>query len=295
LPSFAAYVPAERVHVSGVLATVAAGVYIGTRSLDLVEPANRLRTLSFWESASFLLNGLLFVLIGEQVPHIVRGIAGERTGALIGHALVVAAVTIGVRMAWTLIVPALWPFRRGERTTVPERVALGWSGMRGGVSLAAALAIPLTAHGGPFPHRSEIIFLAYAAVVLTLVVPGLTLAPLLRGLGLSESDARRRAKTDARSRITHAALERLERMATDDGVPETAAARLRDRYEARLHRLEDAGKADLREAARLHGEMIEAERDVLRRMRRERAFPADVLREIERELDLEESRLQARA
>jgi CPA1 family monovalent cation:H+ antiporter len=225
----------------------------------------------------------------------VRGIAGQHPGTLIGHALAVAAVTIGVRMAWTLIVPALWPFRRDELTTVPERIALGWSGMRGGVSLAAALAIPLTANGGPFPHRNEIVFLAYVAVVLTLVVPGLTLAPLLRTLGLTESDERRRAKAEARSRITHAALERLEQIAADDGVAETAVTRLRERYEARLHRLEDAGKADLQDAARLHGEMIEAEREVLRRMRRERAFPADVLRELERELDLEESRLQARA
>jgi len=296
---FAAYVPAERVGASGVLATVAAGVYIGTRSLDLVEASNRLRTLSFWESASFLLNGLLFVLIGVQVPHIVSGIAGERPGTLIGHALAVAAVTIGVRMAWTLIVPALWPLKRDDRTSVPERIALGWSGMRGGVSLAAALAIPLAAHGAPFADRSEIIFLAYATVVLTLVVPGLTLAPLLRRLGLSESDARRHAKSEARLRITHAALERLEQIAAEDGVSEAAVARLRDRYEARLHRLQeradDERRAHLRDASRLHGEMIEAERDVVRDMRRERAFPADVLRELERELDLEESRLQARA
>jgi CPA1 family monovalent cation:H+ antiporter len=297
---FAAYVPAERVHVSGVLAAVAAGVYIGARSLDLVEASNRLRTLSFWESATFLLNGLLFVLIGEQVPHILDAIPHSDLLTLGGHALILTAVAVGVRMAWTLLMPAVSPFGRDDRMPVPERIALGWSGMRGGVSLAAALAIPLDAGS----HRNEIIFLAYAVVVFTLVVPGLTLAPLLRALNLVQSEEHRRAEADARLQVTHAALERLEQFAAEDNLPAPTVARLRDRYEARLRRLEahaeDAGddderSVDQREAARLQGEMIEAERDVLRRMRRERAFPADVLRELEREIDLDESRLQARA
>jgi Na+/H+ antiporter len=301
---FAAYVPAERVHASGVLAVVAAGVYIGARSLDLVEASNRLRTTSFWESAAFLLNGLLFVLIGVEVPHIVSGIAGADVLSLAGHALLVTAVVVGVRMAWTLVVPAVSPFGRDDRTPVAERIVLGWSGMRGGVSLAAALAIPLSAGAAPFPDRDRIIFLAYAAVVLTLVVPGLTLAPLLRALGLGESETHRRAAADARLRVTHAGLERLEQLAADDGAPETSVARLRDRYEARLRRLEaradaaghdDEREVHLRQTARLQAEMIAAERDVLRRMRRERAFPADVLRDLERELDLDESRLHARS
>ena len=297
---FAAYVPAERVHVSGVLAAVAAGVYIGVRSLDLVEASNRLRTLSFWESAGFLLNGLLFILIGVQLPRILDGIGGADVLTLVWDALVLTAVAVAVRMAWSLIVPAVSPFGRDSRTPVPERIAIGWSGMRGGVSLAAALAIPLDAG----PHRNELIFLAYVVVILTLVVPGLTLAPLLRALGLSESEGRRRAEAQARLRVTHAGLERLEEVASEDGVPETAVTRLRDRYEARLRRLEaraedasddDERAVNVQEAARLQGEMIEAEREVLRRMRRERAFSAEILRDLEREIDLDESRLHARS
>jgi len=289
---FVAYVPAERLHVSGVLATVAAGVYIGARSLDIIEAGTRLRTLSFWESATFLLDGLLFVLIGAQIPAILDGIEGADTLQLCGYALLVTAVVMGVRMAWMLVVPPLLH----SHTPLAERVVIGWSGMRGGVSLAAALAIK---HEG-FPKRDLVLFVAYAVIVLTLVVPGLTLAPLLRAVGLGESEEQRRRDAEARLRITHAALERLEDLA-EGGAPEHLVTRLRERYESRIQRLETRigdetadRDTDLEVSARLLGEMIEAERDDLRRMRSERAYPAETLRDIERELDLDESRLRAR-
>jgi Na+/H+ antiporter len=288
---FVAYVPAERLHVSGVLATVAAGVYIGARSLDIIEAGTRLRTLSFWESATFLLDGLLFVLIGAQIPSILDGIEGADTLQLCGYALIVTAVVMGMRMLWMLIVPPLLH----SHTPRAERVVIGWSGMRGGVSLAAALAI-----GGDFPDRDLVLFVAYAVIVLTLVVPGLTLAPLLRAVGLGESEEQRRRDAEARLRITRAALERLEDLG-EQGAPEHLVTRLRDRYESRIQRLEtrlgdeEADRdTDVEVAARLLGEMIEAERDDLRRMRQDRAYPAETLREIERELDLDESRLRAR-
>jgi CPA1 family monovalent cation:H+ antiporter len=288
---FVAYVPAERLDVSGVLATVAAGVYIGARSLDIIEPGTRLRTLSFWESATFLLDGLLFVLIGAQVPSILDGIEGADTSTVVGYALLITAVVMVVRMAWMLVVPPLLH----AHTPRAERIVIGWSGMRGGVSLAAALAI-----GSRFPDHDLVLFVAYAVIVLTLVVPGLTLAPLLRAVGLGESEEQRRRDAEARLRITHAALERLEDLA-EQGAPEHLVTRLRERYEARLERLEDRAGGreedhgtDVAVTARLLNEMIAAERDDLRRMRRERAYPAETLREIERELDLDESRLRAR-
>jgi Na+/H+ antiporter len=289
---FIAYVPAEKLHVSGVLATVTAGVFVGARSQDIIEAGTRLRTLAFWESATFLLDGLLFVLIGVQIPTILAGIEGADAFTLAGYALLVTAVVLGARMAWMLIVPALLH----SHTPRAERVVIGWSGMRGGVSLAAALAIDDKA----FPRRDLVLFVAYAVIVLTLVVPGLTLAPLLRKVGLGESEAQRRADAEARLRITHAALERLEDLA-EKGAPEHLVSRLRDRYASRIERLEtraggheEDGETDTAVSARLLGEMIDAERDDLRRMRRERAYPAETLREIERELDLDESRLQAR-
>jgi CPA1 family monovalent cation:H+ antiporter len=288
---FVAYVPAEKAGVSGVLAVVVAGVYVGARSLDILEPGTRLRTLAFWDSASFLLDGLLFLLIGLEIPAILRGIAGADALTLAGYALLVTAVVMAVRLAWMLVVPPLLH----SHTRLPERVVIGWSGMRGGLSLAAALAIER--HG--FPKRDLVLFVSYAVVVITLVVPGLTLAPLLRRAGLTEDEAHRRADAEARLRITRAALDRLDDL---EGPAEEVVERLRERYESRIERLEtrlgdrpeDAHDAPVAVTGRALAEMIEAEREELRRMRRERAFPAETLREIERELDLDESRLRAR-
>src|SRR4051812_15026456 len=289
---FAAYIPAEQLDVSGVLAAVAAGLYVGTRSLDILEPGTRLRTLAFWESAAFLLDGLLFLLIGVQVPSILDRIADADASTLAGYALLIFAVVMGTRFLWMLIVPALLP----SSTSRAERVTIAWSGMRGGVSLAAALAIP---HQG-FPDRDLVIFVAYAVIVLTLILPGLTLAPLVRRLGLVESEEHRREAAQARLRITQAALERLDEL--EDDAPEHVVQRMRDRYDSRVERLaarvegnhDEDGLTDVAQAGRLLAEMIDAERDVLKRMRTERAFDAQTLREIERELDLDESRLRAR-
>jgi Na+/H+ antiporter len=289
---FVAYVPAERIDVSGVLAAVAAGLYVGTRSLDIIEPGTRLRTLAFWESAAFLLDGLLFLLIGVQVPGILKRIEDADATALAGHALLVFAVVMGMRFLWMLIVPSVLP----SNTSRQERLVIAWSGMRGGVSLAAALAIP---HQN-FPDRDLVIFVAYAVIVLTLVLPGLTLAPLVRRLGLVESEEHRREGAEARLRITEAGLERLDELA--DEAPEHVVERMRDRYGSRVERLEarvegdhdEQGRTDVAQAGRLLAEMIDAERDVLKRMRTERAFDAETLREIEHELDLDESRLRAR-
>jgi Na+/H+ antiporter len=290
---FVAYVPADRLGASGVLAAVTAGLVTGLRSLDVVEPGTRLRTIAFWQSGTFLLDGLLFLLIGVQLPSILDGIQGADALTVTRDALAVTAVVVGVRLLWMAAVP---PLLHSE-TTPRERIAIAWSGMRGGVSLAAALAIPVA-----FPQRDRVIFIAYAVIVVTLVLPGLTLAPLLRRLGLGADERTRRADAEARLKLTHAALERLEDAAERDGPPEHLVDRLRDRYGSRIERLEarledhdgtDRG-SDVQIAGRLLAEMIAAERDTLRRLRRERAYPADTLRELERELDLDESRLRAR-
>jgi Na+/H+ antiporter len=290
LTPFVAYVPAEKLHASGVLAVVIAGLYVGSRSLDIIEPGTRLRTLAFWDSTAFLLDGLLFVLIGLQVPSIIERIDDADLLTLSGYALLIFAVVMGVRALWMVIVPSLLH----SDTTVPERIVIAWSGMRGGVSLAAALAITTD----DFPHRDLVIFVAYAVIVLTLVIPGLTLAPLVRRVGLQETEEHRRRDAQARLQITQAALERLE----DLDLPDHLAERLRDRYGSRVERLEarvegdedEHGQSDVALAGKAMAEMIEAERDVLRVMRRERTYPVDVLMEIERELDLDESRLHAR-
>jgi len=305
---YVAYVPAERLHVSGVLAAVAAGLLIGHQSLGLSGPESRLRTLTFWQALDFLLNSLLFLLIGLQLTNIVQRIQDAAAPTLIGEALLIAAVVIGVRLVWMFAVPGVValvaPFRDGlsPRTDKGERLVVGWSSMRGGVSLAAALAIPVVAESGTrFAQRDLVIFLAYAVVLVTLVLPGLTLAPLVGWLGVGQGEARRRADAEARARLTHAALERLEELARDEASPDRVVDRLRERYQARLDRLEgrldddaDRGGEQV-EAARLSTAMLETERDVLQQLGRERAYPADVLQNIQREIDLDESRLRARA
>jgi CPA1 family monovalent cation:H+ antiporter len=297
LTPFAAYVPAEQIHVSGVLAVVTAGVVVGSRSQELAEATARLRTLAFWQSADFLLNSLLFLLIGLQLVDLVDGVADRELVEIAGEALVITVVVLGVRLAWMFTVPEAARLRMVQRepTGMPERLLLGWCGMRGGVSLAAALAIPASVE-----ERELLILVAYGVVLVTLVVPGLTLAPLIRALGLGQSEERRRQEVEARMRLTHAALERFDELGEHGDLPPEDLERLRDRYDARLERLrgrleEAGGHPDHRtEAAEAQIEALEAERKLLAEMRRERAFPAELLRELEAEIDVDESRVRSR-
>jgi monovalent cation/hydrogen antiporter len=292
LTPFAAYVPAEKIHVSGVLAVVTAGVYIGTRSLELSQAGARLRTLAFWQASEFLLQSLLFLLVGLQLTNLVEGIEDARLLTLAGYGLALALVVIGVRLVWMSVVPAVSHLRMVSREPTPprERIVLGWSGMRGAVSLAAALAIPADA-----PARELVILLAYVVVLLTLVVPGLTLAPLLNRLGLVRDEERRREEVEARLRLTHAALEKLDSMDEHEVVEP-----LRDRYRNRIERLKDrldaaGGHPDHNiDAAEAQIAALEAERDVLAELRREREFPAELLRELEAEIDVDEARVRSR-
>ncbi len=299
LTPFAAYVPAENLHVSGVLAVVTAGVFIGSRSHEMAQADSRLRTLAFWQSSEFLLNALLFLLIGLQLTNLVPDADAADLLSVAADALVLALVVIAVRMAWMFTVPAFARLRivTREPAGTRERLVLGWSGMRGAVSLAAALAIPVTvASGDPFPQRDLVILLTYGVVVVTLVVPGLTLAPLIRRLGLGQSEQRRRQEVEARMRLTLAALERFDELGAHDALPAPYLEGVRDRYQARLDRLNDrleesgdhpdAGT----ETARTQIEALAAERDLLRQLRREREYPAELLRELEAELDVDEAR-----
>jgi CPA1 family monovalent cation:H+ antiporter len=204
-------------------------------------------------------------------------------------------------MAWMFIIPLVIRLaRRGEPPqTTRELAVLGWSGMRGGVSLAAALALPLAAAGHGFPDRSTVIFIAYAAIATTLVIPGLTLSPLIRRLGLGAEETLAQEEARARVALAHAAIGRVEELAERDELPEQIADTARAAYEQRIHRLapevdHDADDGDEAAAARrlrqLRRELIGVERRRLGELRRRGELSADSMRRIERELDLEESR-----
>jgi Na+/H+ antiporter len=299
LTAYLAYIPADRIGASGVLAAVAAGLYTGSRTGLMLSPTSRLRTLGFWDALTFLLESVLFLLIGLQLPHIIRGLS---VGRPLEYAAVVLVTLIMVRMAWMFSIPLLVRLaRRGEAPqTFAELTVLGWSGMRGGVSLAAALALPLTAAGHAFPDRSNVIVIAYIVIAATLVIFGLTLAPLIRRLGLAEEEVLARQEARARVALAHAALGHVEEMAARELLPEQVADAARLTYEQRIYRLEpevDGDAADVGEAAiarrirELRRELIGVERGRLADLRRRGEISAESMRRIEHELDLEESRL----
>jgi monovalent cation/hydrogen antiporter len=301
---FGAYVPAQEIGWSGVIAAVAAGLYAGARAVDVTAADTRLQLRAFWDLLVFLLNALLFLLIGLQLPHIVDGLRGGVTATLVGQVLAVTAAIFAIRMLWMFTVPAvIGLFTGGRETQRPEerraaRFVLGWSAMRGGLSLALALALPLMAMGHGFPDRSTIVFLTYGVVLLTLVVPGVTLGPLVKRVGLERGRELRRHLAEARASMAHAALARIEELAARDEVDDDTAERLATVYETRLSRLSGAlhddpdARSDADRARKLRHSVIAAQREELDDLRGRREFPAEVLLEVEHELDLDEARIR---
>jgi monovalent cation/hydrogen antiporter len=305
LAAFGSYVAAYGIGWSGVLAAVTTGLYAGSQAEEISSAGTRLNTEPFWNALTFVLESVLFLLIGLQLPSIVSGLSGDvATGIADGAVLVV--VVLVVRAAWmgALRLGQTLRRRRGGEDPLsgPELIVLGFSGMRGALSLAGALSIPLVVSHHLFAGRDEIIFLVYVIVIATLVPPSLTLATLVRRLGLAAGDELLHQEVQARERIVHAGLARLEELAGDAGVPEATLDHLRAVLELRLERLEarhrrarhaPADGPDVDQAVqRLRREVIEAERGALAELRGQRRVSAQVLARIQRDLDLEEMRLQ---
>jgi monovalent cation/hydrogen antiporter len=288
LSGYLAYIPAEAVGVSGVLAAVTVGIYLGWRSPELSTPAMRMQTFAVWETLVFVVNVLLFTLLGMQLQPILDSLSGLSAGELIGDALIVVAVVMATRIAWVLVGRRKYPF------------VIGWMGMRGAVSLAAALALPLeTDAGAPFPGRDLIIFLAFAVLLGTLVVQGLTLPKVINLLDLEEDRTEEKEDTKARILAAEAALARLEELVDEDWVRPETAERLRGLYGFRRTRFlarfdsEDDGEIERQSAdfQRLRRELLEAERAAVVGLRRDGRISDDVMHRVERDLDLEDSRL----
>jgi monovalent cation/hydrogen antiporter len=306
---FAAYLPAEELGVSGVLAAVTAGIYLGWLAPRISTAQMRIQGFAVWELIVFLLNAVLFVLIGLQLPSILDAVSGIDATTLVGYALATIAVVVGTRFAWVFTVPYLVraldrrPSQVERRVGAASRTVVGWAGMRGAVSLAAALSLPLeTDAGAPFPERELIIFLAYCVVLFTVVVQGLTLPALIRRLGVVEDGSEEEAEEHAaRIAIAEAALAALDGLAAEEWTREDTVERLRALYSYRRRRfatltgeLEDEDGIVDRSLAyqRLMHELIDAQRAALLQLRNERRISSDVMRRVERDLDLEESRLE---
>ncbi len=306
---FAAYLPAEALGVSGVLAAVTAGLYLGWMAPQVSTAQMRMQGRAVWEFIVFLLNAVLFVLIGLQLPSILDAVAGIDEITLAGYALATIGVVVGTRFLWLFTVPYMIraldrrPSQVARRSGAAERVVTGWAGMRGAVSLAAALALPLeTDAGAPFPERDLVIFLAYCVVLFTVVVQGLTLPVLIRRLGVVDDGAEEEAEEHAaRIAAAEAALEALDWLAEEEWTREDSVERLRRLYGFRRRRfatlrgdLEDDDAIVDRSLAyqRLMHDVIEAQRAAIVRMRNEGLISGEVMRRVERELDLEETRLE---
>jgi monovalent cation/hydrogen antiporter len=307
LSGYFAYLPARAIDVSGVLAAVTVGIYMGWHTPELTTPQTRLQGQAVWEIVFLLLNGLLFALVGLQLPNILDSLSGRSTAELLGYAAIVSAVVIGARIAWLLgtYIVALLSSRAREDDPAPSwqaKTVIAWSGMRGAVSLAAALALPLTTDAGSsFPDRNLIIFLTFGVIFATLVLQGLTLAPLIRVLDLDDGGLAEKEEAKARIRAAEAAVERLDELIGEDWVREETAERIRglfafrqERFRSRFDPDGDGSIEDRSQAyQRLLRELLDAQRQAVVELRRQGAIGDDVMRRVVRDLDLEDQRLDA--
>ena len=304
LVPYAAYLAAETIGASGVLAVVAAGLFLSHRSAHFFSASVRLEAWAVWNSLTFILNGFVFALIGLSLPEVVSGIKDYPAGKLILWGVLLSAMVIALRMIWSFPGTHLaYSLRRrlfGQKEKTPsnrEIFLIGWTGMRGVIALAAALALPrFLPDESPFPRRNVIVFLTFVVILVTLVLQGLTLAPLIRLLGLGGADPTEREEEEARSIVLDEALAHLERARAND-APENAAV-YDDLVSHARERLEPFGdeenpeakqRARYREAVR---DLLRAERKTALRLREEGKVSDEVLRRLERELDLTEARLR---
>ncbi|WP_209309018.1 Na+/H+ antiporter [Blastococcus sp. CT_GayMR16] len=331
---FVAYLLGESVHVSGVLAVVVAGLIIGHNNPSWASGASRLQTDAVWRLVDFLLEGFVFLLIGQQLPTVIRGLGEYETSTIVTASAITVGVVLLLRPLWLWLtehLPQSLHMRLtdqdldgdGEPDSAPghgapgrlsgrEIVVLSWAGTRGVISLAAIFTLPLvTDDGSPFPDRTLLLFCAFLAVLVTLVGQGLTFAPLVRALGLRADAAdQARLRNEARVAAVEAALRRLDEMEAEqhDDVDDRAITAIRGQLRTRLnryrHRLDllegaEAGEIPLspeyEAALRLRRSVIEAQRGELLRWRDVGRLPDESLRTLERELDHEEGLLPTRS
>jgi monovalent cation/hydrogen antiporter len=324
LVPYGIYLAATQAHVSGVLAVAVAGIYAGWRSPEMFSATTRIQADAVWEVVLFLLNGVVFILIGLQLPAIRAGLDGQPVMQLIGIAAAICLVVIVARFVWVFpgtYLPRLLSRRIRAREPYPawrNVLVVGWTGMRGVVSLAAALALPLTVSGGrPFPGRDLVLLVTFAVILATLVGQGLSLPVLLRALGVADDGAAVAEELEARVGGIEAAMARLDELGEEEWTSDKGVQWLRMYYGKRRkhvntrfgvfdHDHEDgshqhepgedhvaAHRAHMDGVRRLRQELLTTERTTLIRMRNTGAIGDEVLRRVQHDLDLEEVQLLA--
>ena len=307
LPAYVVYIAAERLGVSGILAVATLGLYVGWQAPKLFTPQTRLQSYFFWEVLVFLLDSLLFVLVGLQFPTILKGLSERPIAEVLLYPALVCGTVAGLRLLWFFTVPYAHPVldrlfqTRYLSAPWQERLVMSWSGMRGAVSLAAALALPLqTESGAAFPGRDLILFLTICVIFATLVVQGLTLPPLIVFLGVREEGHEiRMEELRARLEAARAVLARLDHLRADERVPPSTRQRLRELYEERVRSYEaglEAGyvteqyEDSTATWQRWRRELFDVERAAVVSLRDKGEINSKVMRRVERDIDLEELR-----
>jgi CPA1 family monovalent cation:H+ antiporter len=309
LTPFAAYLSAEHLGVSGVLAVVTAGLYLGRRMPELLTFKTRLRGGPVWEMVEFLLTGFVFILIGLQLPEVLSALSKDTISVprLIWYALFISVAVIVIRILW--VFPATYLPRlifkricRHDPNPPWQHVAIvAWTGMRGVVSLAAALALPFTTRdGASFPGRDLILFLTFTVILATLVVQGLSLPLLIRWLGIKDDGLMEKEERAARLAANQAALARLKEITEPNPAKADALLRLRMEYQDHIMQVEGAkpesAGTPLRlfssEYERLSHQALQVERGTILRLRNQDVISDEVLRRIQRDIDLAEARLR---
>jgi CPA1 family monovalent cation:H+ antiporter len=286
LAAYAGYIVAEEAGASGVLGAVAGGIYSGWHAHDTIDAGTRLSAIAFWQVMTLGLEALLFILLGLQAPTLADELD---IGSLAGQALVVALVVVAVRMLFVLVPGG----RFGD--TFKERIVVGWAGMRGAISLAAALSVPLSVQ-----ERPEILLITFGVISVTLLGQGLTLSPLLKALRLPGDNQWSPEEATARLEAAQAALDRLDELEDEGAAPEPLR-RLRELYRTRFAicvaalgggDMPEEGRAALHEYGAIRRELIAVERASLVALRNDGRIRNDVVRKVERDLDLDEARIR---
>src|SRR5919198_3758098 len=308
LSGYAAFIPADEIGVSGALAAVTCGLFMGFRGPSIISPRVRLQGFMAWDIVDFLLNATLFVLVGLQLHEVAnQAVDDHSVRKLIVWAVAISAVVAGVRIVWFFTMPYLIrlldrrPQQRLRRVGARARLVLAWSGMRGAVSLAAALAIPLeTDAGAPFPERNLIIFLTFAVIFATLVIQGLSLPTVIHRLGVATDGSEEDEEVRARLTAVKAALAQLDALAAEEWTRDETVERMRAMYEyrkrrfaARAGKIEDDGYED---RSLVYQQMVQmvlaAQREALVELRNHGEISNETANRIIREMDLEEARLE---
>jgi len=304
---YAAYLTAEAVAGSGVIAVVACGLFVSRRSSTFFSPSVRLQAFAVWDALEFLLNGLVFVLIGLQLPYVLDGIHGQSRLHLLWYGAVFSIILVLLRMVWVYPASrvAWWVRTRiGKQDYAPpqsnQNFVVGWTGMRGVVALAAANSLPLTLNDGtPFPQRSFIVYLTFSLILVTLVLQGLSLPWLVRVLGLATLNAQVCEEGEARHLLLQTAVDYLrERRKSAEGETHLYDDLLHQ-YEHKITEIEQCGPPGSPSPPETRGitmnslllETIRREREELNLLRAGGRIGDSVHRILEHELDLTESRL----